>query len=298
MNIHQEGHSSTRIGVVFPQNEIGADGGAIRAYGQRVEELGFSHLLAYEHVLGADPSVHRGWTRANDVDSIFHEPLVLFGYLAAATTTLELVNGVLILPQRQTALVAKQAAEVDVLSGGRLRLGVGIGWNRVEFEALDQKFTNRGKRIEEQIELLRLLWTERSVTFEGRYHTVTGAGIAPLPIQRPIPLWMGAASEAAFNRVGRLADGWFPMMKPGPELEEAQAIIGAAAEGSGRDPAAIGMQAQVFWDNDIDGTAAGIDIWKRCGATHVAVSTSDAGLDTVDAHLTALELVADRLGLR
>jgi probable F420-dependent oxidoreductase len=298
MNQQQGTSRGISIGVVFPQAEIGVDPGAIRDYAQRVEELGFSHLLAYEHVLGADPSVHQGWTRANDVDSSFHEPLVLFGFLAAVTTTLELVNGVLVLPQRQTALVAKQAAEVDVLSGGRLRLGVGIGWNSVEYEGLGQAFTNRGKRIEEQIELLRLLWTERSVTFAGHHHTVTGAGIAPLPIQRPIPVWMGAASEAAYNRAGRLADGWFPMMKPGPELDEAQAIIRAAARASGRDPAAMGMQAQVFWTHDIDGTAADIDVWNHCGATHVAVSTADAGLKTVDDHLAVLEMVADRIGLR
>src|SRR5258708_14783188 len=154
------------IGVVFPQTEIGADRGAIRSYAQRVEELGFTHLLAYDHVLGADPEVHRPWRGPYDVDTTFHEPFVLFGYLAAITE-LELVTGIIVLPQRQTALVAKQAAEVDVLTNGRFRLGVGAGWNAVEFDALGKDFATRGRRMDEQIELLRRLWIDQSVTFEG-----------------------------------------------------------------------------------------------------------------------------------
>src|SRR5882672_6287282 len=161
-----------RIGVVFPQTELGGDASAVRDYGQRVEELGFNHLLAYDHVVGADPAVHAGWSGPYDVHTTFHEPLVMFGYLAAVTRSVELVTGVIILPQRQTALVAKQAAEVDLLSGGRLRLGVGIGWNAVEYEALTKDFSNRGKRSAEQIELLRRFWTEQSVTFAGAYEQV------------------------------------------------------------------------------------------------------------------------------
>src|ERR1700723_4727249 len=175
-----------RIGVVFPQTEIGADAGAVRAYAEHVEGLGFTHLLAYDHVVGADPNVHAGWDGPYDLYNTFHEPLVTFGYLAAVTTSLELVTGILILPQRQTVLVAKQAAEVDLLSGGRLRLGVGLGWNAVEYEALGEDFSNRGKRSEEQVDLMRTLWTEQTVTYHGTYHQVTGAGLAPLPIQRPI----------------------------------------------------------------------------------------------------------------
>lgn len=149
-----------RIGVVFPQTEIGSDPAVLRSYAQRVEELGFTHILAYDHVVGADPRVHRGWRGPYDIDSTFHEPFVLFGYLAAITS-LELVTGVIILPQRQSVLVAKQAAEVDLLTGGRFRLGIGLGWNAVEYEALGETFTNRGKRSEEQVELMRRLWTER-----------------------------------------------------------------------------------------------------------------------------------------
>ncbi len=173
-----------RIGVVFPQTDIGADVGAVRAYAQRVEELGFRHVLAYDHVVGADPAVHRGWQGPYDITTTFHEPLVLFGFLAGITS-LELVTGIIILPQRQTVLVAKQAAEVDLLSEGSFRLGVGLGWNAVEYEALGQDFSSRGRRIEEQVELLRRLWTEPSVTYTGRYHRVTGAGLAPLPRAGP-----------------------------------------------------------------------------------------------------------------
>ena len=194
---------------MFPQTEIGGDVGAVRAYGERVEELDFAHVLAFDHVLGADPAVHEGWNGPYDIDTTFHEPFVLFGYLAAITS-LELVTGIIILPQRQTALVAKQAAEVDLLTGGNFRLGVGLGWNAVEYEALGADFSTRGRRSEEQVELMRRLWTERSVTHHGTYEHVTGAGLAPLPVQRPIPIWLGAASLPAFRRTGRLADGWFP----------------------------------------------------------------------------------------
>src|SRR5271156_6172941 len=165
-----------QIGVVFPQTELGGDVGAVRAYAQGVEQLGYAHLLAYDHVVGADPAIHRGWAGPYDIDTTFHEPFVLYGYIAAITS-LELVTGILILPQRQSALVAKQAAEVDLLSGGRFRLGVGLGWNAVEYESLGKDFSNRGARVEEQIELMRRLWTEQSVTFEGDHETVIGAGL-------------------------------------------------------------------------------------------------------------------------
>jgi probable F420-dependent oxidoreductase len=281
-----------RIGVTFPQTELGGDVGAVRAYGQRVEELGFTHILAYDHVLGADPAVHQGWAGPYDVRTTFHEPLVMFGYLAAVTTTLELVTGVIILPQRQTALVAKQAAEVDLLSGGRLRLGVGLGWNAVEYEALGEDFSNRGRRSEEQVEVMRRLWTEPSVTLEGRYHTITGAGLAPLPIQRPIPVWFGAASVRAYERAGRLGDGWFPMVAPGHGLEEARAAVERAAEAAGRDPATLGMEGRVDWSSGRDRVAEDLGAWAAAGATHLSINTMGAGLDGVDGHLAALEAAA------
>jgi probable F420-dependent oxidoreductase len=286
-----------QVGVVFPQAEIGADVGAVRAYGERVGELGFEHVLAYDHVLGADPAVHEGWAGPYDVHTTFHEPFVLFGYLAAVTR-LELVTGIIILPQRQTALVAKQAAEVDLLTGGRFRLGVGVGWNKVEYDALGKDFHDRGRRYDEQIELLRRLWTEQTVTHQGTYEQVTGAGLAPLPIQRPIPVWFGAASPAAYRRAGRLGDGWFPMVPPGPRLDEARAIVEQGAIEAGRDPNAIGMEGRVGWGpGGVDVVVDHIGRWRDAGASHVAINTMNAGLATVDDHLDALAASAAALGL-
>ena len=283
-----------RIGVVFPQTELAASPGVLRAYAQGVEELGFAHILAYHHVVGADPEVHRGWQGPYNIDTTFHEPFVMLGYLSAVTS-LELVTGVIILPQRQSVLVAKQAAEVDLLTGGRFRLGIGLGWNAVEYEALGEKFTNRGKRSEEQVELMRKLWTERSVTFNGKYHTVTGAGLAPLPTQRPIPVWFGAASDRAYERAGRLGDGWFPMMDPGPKLDDATAQVKRAATAAGRDADSLGMEGRVSWTGGPDEAVAEIAAWKAAGATHVSVNTMNAGLATVDDHLAVLERVATDL---
>jgi probable F420-dependent oxidoreductase len=278
-----------KIGVVFPQTEIGADVEVVRQYAQRVEELGFTHVLAYDHVLGADPAVHRGWRGPYDVNTTFHEPFVLYGYLAAVTS-IELVTGIIILPQRQTALVAKQAAEVDILSRGRLRLGVALGWNAVEYEALGKSFSDRGKRLGEQVELMRRLWTEQTVTFEGAYEKVTGAGLAPLPVQRPIPVWFGAASPPAYRRAGRLADGWFPQVPPGHGLEEARANVERAAADAGRDPAALGMEGRVTWgDGGASKLAEQARRWRDAGATHLSINTMGAGLASIDDHLAILE---------
>jgi probable F420-dependent oxidoreductase len=283
-----------QIGVVFPQTEMGPDGSAVRTYGQRVEELGFRHVLAYDHVLGADRAVHQGWDRPYDSTTTFHEPLVMFGFLAALTS-LELVTGIIILPQRQTALVAKQAAEVDLLSGGRFRLGVGLGWNYVEYEALGQDFATRGRRIEEQVGLMRRLWTEPSLSHAGTFDRITGAGLAPLPVQRPIPVWFGAQSAPAYRRVGRLADGWFPQMQPGPELDQARAAVSQAATEAGRDPAMLGMEGRITWRGDAEELAEQAARWQDAGATHVSINTMGAGLATLDDHLAALAEAARAL---
>jgi probable F420-dependent oxidoreductase len=286
-----------QIGVVFPQTELGGDVGAVRAYAQTVDELGYSHLLAYDHVVGADPAVHQGWAGPYDVHTTFHEPFVLFGYIAAITN-LELMTGVIILPQRQTVLVAKQAAEVDLLTGGRFRLGIGIGWNAVEYEALGKDFSTRGVRSEEQILLMRRLWTEQTVTHSGPSERITGAGIAPAPIQRPSPIWIGAASPRAYRRIGRLADGWFPLMAPGPKLEEARDIVEAAAIEAGRDPSTLGMEGRASWDSGgVDTVMKHLERWRDAGATHVSVNTMGAGFTSVDEHLAALAAVQDALTL-
>jgi probable F420-dependent oxidoreductase len=286
-----------QIGAVFPQTELGGDPGAVRAWVQAVTDLGYDHIAVFDHVIGADPRVHAGWDRPYTVDTTFHEILVLFGFIAALTP-LELVSSVVILPQRQTVLVAKQAAEIDLLTEGRFRLGVGIGWNAVEFEALGQRFRDRGARFEEQIELMRRLWTEPSLSFEGRYEHVTGAGIRPLPVQRPIPLWIGGSVDVALARAGRLADGWFPQAQPGPALEHAIAVVHAAAAEAGRDPAAIGMEGRIQLSAvGLGGVADREQAWREAGASHVAISTMGAGLATVEDHIGALGTAAEALGL-
>jgi probable F420-dependent oxidoreductase len=284
-----------QIGVVFPQTEMGADAAAVRAYTGAVSTLGYQHVLAYDHVVGADRKVHRDFEGPYDVHTTFHEPMVLFGYMAALAP-LEYVPGIIILPQRQTALVAKQAAEVDILTEGKFRLGVGIGWNAVEYEALGKDFTNRGARVAEQVELMRRLWTEPTVSFSGKYEKVTGAGLAPLPVQRPIPVWFGAQSPKALRRAGRLADGWFPQVHPGPKLDEARAIVEKAAVEAGRDPAKIGMEGRVsLGEGGVDQVVEKAASWRDAGATHIAINTMGAGLVGVDDHIAALASVADAL---
>ncbi|MGO9958032.1 MAG: LLM class F420-dependent oxidoreductase [Solirubrobacteraceae bacterium] len=277
-----------RIGVVFPQTELGGDPGAVRAFASAASELGYAHIAVFDHVVGADPAVHDGWTGPYDVHSTFHEPLVLFGYLAALSS-LELVTSILILPQRQTVLVAKQAAEIDLLTQGKLRLGVGLGWNEVEYEALGQSFSDRGVRLTEQVALLRRLWTETSVTVAGEHEHVTGAGIAPLPVQRPIPVWIGARADVALRRAGRIADGWFPMDAPGPALARSAAIVQAAAVEAGRDPRTLGMEGRI---NVGSASSSSIDqqiaAWREAGATHLSINTMRAGFSTVDQHIAAL----------
>jgi probable F420-dependent oxidoreductase len=287
-----------RIGVVYPQTELGADVGAVRAYGEAVEGLGYAHLLAYDHVLGADPAVHESWRGPYDVSTTFHEPFVLFGFLAAIAPSVELVTGVIILPQRQTALVAKQAAEVDLLTGGRFRLGVGVGWNHVEYEALGQRFDQRGRREEEQVELLRRLWTEPSLSFNGEFDTITGAGLAPMPIQRPIPVWLGGRSDPTYRRIGRIADGWFPQVRPGEDLDHALTLIRESAEAAGRDATKIGMEGRASWSGgDTDKFVRQVDRWREVGATHLDIDTMYSGLATVDDHISAITRAAELVGL-
>jgi probable F420-dependent oxidoreductase len=285
-----------RIGVTFPQTEIGTDPSAIRDYTQAAEALGYTHVLAYDHVLGADLTNRPDWRGPYNVHTLFHEPFVLFGFMAAITRSLEFVTNIIILPQRQTALVAKQAAEVDVLSGGRFRLGVGIGWNRVEYEALGESFGNRGRRSEEQIEVLRALFTQESVTFHGRWHTIEAAGINPLPVQRPIPIWLGGGSEATLRRIARIGDGWFPQVRPDAAREAVEQLRTYIRE-AGRDPSAVGIEARL--------TIAGkspeewrreVELWREAGATHLGVNTMRAGFQSPQEHIDALRRVKEVLG--
>ena len=277
-----------RIGVVFPQTEIGADPAAVRDFAQAAESLGYTHLLAYDHVLGANAGSRPGWHGAYRHTDGFHEVMVLLGYVAGLTETIELVTGILILPQRQTPLVAKQAAEVDVLSGGRLRLGIGIGWNDVEYEALSEDFHNRGRRSEEQIKVLRLLWTNDLVTYKGRWHTITDGGITPLPAQRPIPVWFGGMDERVLKRLARVGDGWMPQGSPDDRLLAMIERVRSYASDAGRDPAEIGVDGRTTLHGTPDDWARQFAGWKEVGATHISVNTMAAGLSTPDDHIDAL----------
>lgn len=287
-----------RIGVVFPTLEV-TDPGAICDYAQAAEDLGYAHLSAWEHVVGADLRSRPDWTGPATLQAI-HEPLVLFGYLAAVTQRLELVTGVLALPQRQTVLVAKQAAEVDVLSGGRLRLGVGLGWVEPEFRALNETFTDRGRRIQEQLAVLRALFTQEVVTFSGRWHDLDAVGIAPLPT-RPIPIWIGGQADAALRRVAALGDGWMPMI--GPQQAQRDGFISRLrtyALERGRDPASIGIDPILSLAHGgpvpegdaslrtLEESMRDLEAWRALGATHVTVNTMGAGF-SVQEHLDAIQ---------
>ncbi|HET8905487.1 MAG TPA: LLM class F420-dependent oxidoreductase [Ktedonobacterales bacterium] len=281
-----------RLGAIFPQTEIGNDPAVIRDYAQAVEEMGYQHILAYDHVLGAHTASRPGWSGPYTSETSFHEIFVLFGYLAAVTRRVELVTGVLILPQRQTALVAKQAAAVDVLSGGRLRLGVGVGWNDVEFQALNESFANRGARIEEQIALLRALWGETAINFRGRWHTVEDAGINPLPAQRQIPIWIGGTAEVVLQRVARIGDGWFPQMPPNDQARALMALLREHLSAAGRPENAVGIEARLTLSRTAEsGWQQFATDWQALGATHLGVNTMGMGFQSLDEHLTALRRV-------
>jgi len=283
-----------KIGVVFPQTESGEDPAAIRDYAQTVEGMGFDYLLAYDHVIGVNPDRPGGWAnRPYDYNSLFHEPFVLFGYLAGLTSRIHFMTGIVILPQRQTVLVAKQAAQVDLLSGGRLTLGIGVGWNDVEYTALNETFHNRGRRQEEQVAVLRALWTQRLVTFAGKYHTIPDAGIHPLPVQRPIPIWFGGGSDASLRRMARLGDGWmtntWDVERLAPELTTLRDYISQA----GRDPAAFGVDYRISLSRFP--RAEWPRLMKRLdalGVSHVSFNTMGCGLVGVKAHLAEIEKFA------
>jgi probable F420-dependent oxidoreductase len=286
-----------RFGVVFPQTEIGADPAVVKDYAQAAEQLGYDHLLVYDHVLGADTTIaeRRDWRGPYTHETQFHEPFVLFGYLAGLTERIELVTGVIILPQRQTALVAKQAAEVDILSGGRLRLGVGIGWNSVEYEALNEDFHNRGRRVEEQIQLLRRLWAEPVVDFKGRYHNIPQAGLNPLPPQE-IPIWLGGMADNVLKRVAKYGDGWFPQFRPGgdnarPMLEKLRELVREA----GRDWSEIGIEGRFTVSGNPDEWRTAMEEWQALGATHISVNTMGTGLKTPYEHIEAIRRVREAL---
>ena len=303
-----------RVGVSFPQREpgFGADVGAIREFAQAAESMGYDHLRTGDHVLGANVASRPTWRGPYGHTDLWHETLVLFGYLAGITQTLELATAILILPQRQTALVAKQASAVDVLSGGRLRLGIGVGWNDVEFEALGEDFRNRGRRSEEQIEVMRALWTRELVSFNGRWHKITDAGLNPMPVQRPIPIWIGggpgsvgspyvAASDPVLRRIARVADGWFPTAGLQTHVGDMIPKLHEYIREAGREPSQVGIEGSVsVGQKTPEQWIQEVLTWKGYGATHISVSTAGAALSTPDEHIELMrrfkEAVADVVG--
>jgi len=284
-----------QIGVVFPQSEIGSDPSVIRDFAQAAESLGYSHLLVYDHVLGAHPDREPRLTGPYTHETSFHEPFVLLGYLAGQTRTLGLVTGIIILPQRQTALVAKQAAEVDILSGGRLRLGIGTGWNYVEYEALNENFHNRGKREEEQVDLLRKLWAEPLLDYTGKWHRIDRASIKPLPGRR-IPIWFGGSDERVMKRAARLGDGMIPQFVPNDAGKAALARLDAYLAENGRDRSSFGIEAQVSLSAGPAKWGAHAQSWRDLGADYVCVRTMNAGLATPRDHIEALRRYRAEVG--
>ncbi len=284
-----------QLGAVLSQNELGGDLGALRAYAQAVQDLGYDFLVAADHVVGADPAVHPDLPRVYPLDSILHEPFALFAYLAGVAPRLGLLPSVIILPQRQTVLAAKQAAEIDLMTGGNFRLGVGIGWHEVEYEALGVRFRDRARRFEEQIDLMRRLWTEPVITYRGAYHTVTAAGLNPLPVQRPIPIWIGASAEAAVKRATVIADGYLPLRPLDGGWEATMEKVHGWLRQAGRDPATFGIEGRLdAASGGPDDWGKTVEMWRGFGATHLSVGTG--GLGGVDAHVERLREVRQVTG--
>lgn len=285
-----------KIGIVFPQTEFGNDPIAIRDYIQTAESLGYNHVLAYDHVLGANPVREGGWNGPYTHKTPFHDPFVLFSYMAGLTSTIEFATGILILPQRQTAVVAKQAATLDLLSNGRFRLGVGTGWNAIEYQALDQNFHTRGKRLDAQVKLLRQLWSGDLLQVNDEWHYINDASLNPTPT-RPIPIWFGGYVDVVLRRIAAVGDGWMPghssAEKAAADLEKLDRYL---AE-NGRSRADIGIEPRTrYGDGNADNWQAVHDGWQAAGATHFSLDTMNVGLDTPAKHIAAIQHFAEAMG--
>ncbi len=278
-----------KVGIVFPQTEFGTDPGSLRDFAVTVEELGYSDIVIYDHVIGAHPdrgATFNGMPPPYTHESLFHEPFALMTYLAAFTARIELALGVLILPQRQTALVAKQATEVDILSGGRLRLGVGTGWNHIEYETLGEDFHTRGRRQEEQVEVLRRLWTEELVTFHGKWHNLERVSILPRP-ERRIPIWFGGWDDRVLDRAARMGDGFYTLFPPDDSGKAALDRLDGYLSYNGRDRTNFGVQAHVYYGPGPEQWKPHRETWQEMGVDHICLRTMDAGLTTAAAHINA-----------
>ena len=287
-----------KLGVVFPQTEFPSDPIAIKDFAQAAEDLGYNHILAYDHLLGANPDRPGGWSGTYTYTDPFQEPMILFSYLAGLTTTLSFITGIIILPQRETVLFAKQAATLDVLCSGRLRLGVALGWNKVEYISQNKDFHNRGARIEEQIDVLRKLWTSELITYTGRWHTIPDAGLNPLPLQRPIPLWFGGNADPVLRRVAKMADGWLPNYRSFEDAAHALAQLRTYVADAGRSMDEIGIEPRLRYENgDLAVWQAQAEGWRSAGATHLTVITMGAGFSSPQEHIQAITRYAQALNL-
>ncbi|HZM43822.1 MAG TPA: LLM class F420-dependent oxidoreductase [Burkholderiales bacterium] len=285
-----------KLGIALPLIDTGGDPATVRDFAQAAEALGYDHLAAPDHVLGVNVASRPDWGQRNTSKDLFHDPFVMFGFLSACTAKIEFSTQVMILPQRQTALVAKQAAQVDILCGGRLRLGVGVGWNPVEYEALGQEWKTRGRREAEQIELMNRLWTERAVSFEGKFHRVRHSGLNPLPIQRPIPIWLGGASDATLKRAAKYAQGWIPLSNPDEETRGRLATLHGYLGEEGRDPGAFGIECWIRVKNGgPDEWRAAVDQWRALGVTHVTFYTSGQGIGPLDKQIEAMRRFSEAM---
>ncbi len=292
-----------RIGLVYPHFEFGSDPGAIREFALTAESLGFAHISADDHVIGPNPNRPGGWTGWVTYQTAFMEPFVLFAFMAAVTRRIEFATCVLILPQRQTVLVAKQTATLDRLCAGRLRLGIGIGWNEIEYNSLAENFHNRGRRVEGQIHLLRKLWTQPLVDFHSPEHSIPDAGINPLPLQKPIPIWIGGQSKPALKRAALLGDGWMPLYRSPEEAKPAIDTLAELLNKGGRSLDGFGIDARIHYSQGV-GHAPDPAVWRRLlagwralGATHASLVTTNCGLEGAQAHLRAVRLFAKEVGL-
>src|ERR1700693_2867890 len=265
------------LGALIPLGDIGGDPAAVRAYAQAVEAMGYDCLEAPDHVLGVNAAARPDWdlSRSTSKD-LFHDPFVLFGFLAGCTSKLGFSTGVMILPQRQTVLVAKQAACLDVLCGGRFRLGIGVGWNEAEFLGLNENFRNRGRRSEEQVQVMQALWAQQHVAFKGRYHTIDDAGINPRPASGKVAVWFGGHHDRTLERIAKWGDGWMPNAYPPDQSAlDVFAELRRLTEQAGRDPGKVGIEVWVAIGNgDEAGWTREAQFWKQAGASHLCLTTT------------------------
>jgi probable F420-dependent oxidoreductase len=297
-----------KLSVEFPSVSYREGPEAVRRFARTVEQIGYDHIDVFDHVVMGHPMDGRPPGPYNAAMPIL-EALMLLSHVAAVTTRVTLGTEVLVLPQRQPALVAKQVSTLDTLSGGRVRLGVGVGWQESEYEALGEAFRTRGARMDEAIALLRTYWGEAQVTSDGKHYPTTLMAMEPKPPQgRRLPIWIGGSSETALRRVGRLGDGWLASrVTDADDARRTIDVIHRHAAAAGRDPVAIGLQSMVAPPRDAEGrrfyaepdrVVARVAALKAMGFGWAALNATaifQAGARTVDAMLDQLGALHTRI---